>query len=647
MSQPTTSLVLVYSLRGFNEFISRGKQEGIEYVILCDDPEVQRLAKSIYGLQTESVTQCKSFFSVADEVIKVIHGVNQWMKILAEKSNLDFYLFQWFQVPEGGLTTQRVQDALLLIASFRSHVIKFQPKTASVFIEKNSEWDSSVFQFTMESLKIPISQRSIVRFRFISKAKSKLLIYIREFYYLVNVLREGFFRFSKSGNPNFGIEDKILFQLTSSLDKHVDNISYLMEALEKTNQPTVALCWNSSERWAQNDSHKKLQKLGLQTENLEKSLQLKNVINSVYQPQVAWRNAQHLYDHFEGCLPEEYKKIQLAEILWPSIFFFIHAELPQRIRIDCALENRFRNGRIPKAVKVWGVNEFYEGAFLWRHIRKYGRPMKFSYWIGASFEQVYAKKDKELDLFLASDISQKKIAVAAYDLTNDSVKIVAQSRYQYIREFRAKYSQAESREELCIQKNKGMVIAYDPGAVILGYLTPTEQVQVTEVLLNLCQKFKNLTLMIKKHPNQGNAVFLDSQLKNCKLDNVIMIPKKERPSHFLNAADLLITKFSTLGLEAMYLNTPFLACLLDQEKKFQIFEEVPEYVFSIQSLTEKLTNFLNHESIFQLWADEQRIRREVFLKSDPQFTKEDQSRKAAAAIMTKLDSIKTEKINIH
>ena len=638
-TKANTTLVFLNNLAGLDQFLLREKKEGIEYVIVCDDIEVKNSAQNINGIvAVDVVYQWKSFFSVSDSVKEVIKGVNDWMTILAEKSDIDSFLLEWFQSPEGGMVEQRIQSALLLIESFEKLVKTYQPNEVLIIADKKNEFESLVFELTMQSFNIPVSRRLFLNFSSIVPRMNKTLTFLREGYYIFNIIRIGFLKPKyNSQTEDLGIENKILFQLNQGTDKHVDNVSFLMKGLEEKGQSTIALCWNSHERWTKNTGKKKLNRLGLKALDLEKSLTFKNLLFSLYKPRLVWKNALLIEELLQKSLPNKYKDIKLAKLLWPSVFFFINGQLPQRLRFNSALENVFSAKKLPKAVKIWGVNEFFDGNALWRNIRKYGRPLKFSYWVGHTYEQVYAKEDKELGLFLVLDKNQKDIAIRAYGLKEDSVVIVGQSRYQEIFKFKKEVSKVDSIEYLGIKEQKNLIIAYDASAVVPGYLLPSEQAVLTDALLNLCERNRNLMMLIKKHPSQDMIGSLDQQIKNCKSSNVILLPTNESPYHFLNAADMLITKFSTIGLEAMYLDKPVLSCILDKEEGFKLFENVADYVFTIEDLVKKIESFLIEHDAFETWADEQRSRRVSYFIKNPSVSSSQSLEKAADAILSRIN----------
>ena len=91
-----------------------------------------------------------------------------------------------------------------------------------------------------------------------------------------------------------------------------------------------------------------------------------------------------------------------------------------------------------------------------------------------------------------------------------------------------------------------------------------------------------------------------------------LIDKNMLPYHALNAADLLITKFSTIALEAMLFKRPVVSILLDGEERFRIYGDAVERANSLEALNEILTMMVSDASRRAAWVENQMKNQEHF-----------------------------------
>ena len=94
----------------------------------------------------------------------------------------------------------------------------------------------------------------------------------------------------------------------------------------------------------------------------------------------------------------------------------------------------------------------------------------------------------------------------------------------------------------------------------------------------------------------------------------ILIDKNMLPYHALNAADLLITKFSTIALEAMLFKKPVVSILLDGEERFRMYGDAVETVNTVEALSGLLTMLVSDANRRADWEENQKINQARFLK---------------------------------
>ena len=86
--------------------------------------------------------QMESLLAVAAEVIKYVEPINQWLESLGNGTGgLPKELLFWIRVCEGGKTTQRIQDLLLLIRSYRYLLDTYNITSIIILSHPQAEWE--------------------------------------------------------------------------------------------------------------------------------------------------------------------------------------------------------------------------------------------------------------------------------------------------------------------------------------------------------------------------------------------------------------------------------------------------------------------------------------------------------------------------
>jgi UDP-N-acetylglucosamine 2-epimerase len=190
---------------------------------------------------------------------------------------------------------------------------------------------------------------------------------------------------------------------------------------------------------------------------------------------------------------------------------------------------------------------------------------------------------------------------------------VGSSRFDHLAAFRDEYSPSQSRAYLNIPQDFQYYILFDSNADSRGQLTVQEQSQVTNALGNFAREHPSVALMIKPHPVHRPG-WLEALLDYFALPNVFLLDKDMVPYHALNAADLLITKLSTMALEAMLFKKPVISILLDGEERFRIFGEAVARVNSLEALNEVLTMLVSEDGRRADWLANLRKNQENYCK---------------------------------
>ena len=571
------------------------------YILASDDPRVHEEAERYSWIDEISwIEQMESFYNVADDVIRLTETVNEWLKTLADdKRGFSEELLFFTRHVEGGMTTQRIQDLLLLIRSYHFLLDTYKITSVIVISQPGMGWEDDVLMETARNRNVDI--KIVGRYSIdvlIKKAESFLKIYGRAAYYAVNVLRINLRKRFRSKKTET-IDKQIVFQLCSSAYKHVENIVPLMKALKHKGYNPVALCWHSNERYTKKPGAEQVRREGLQAEELEKWCSFSDIWKSISGIFWTWKKAKGKKREFLSHPALNYRSVPLGSLLWPSVRFFVIVELAQSYRFKQALKKYFKCHSV-LAINLWGATLLREGYLAWKSLDSKNMPLIFFYAVGAYIDWPYTEPDSPVGLMFVAGENHRKIASRSNIFPSANIKICGQARYENLDEFKRKYSSKQSRIRLKIPLSFSMHIFIDTGFIVRGFLSTQEQVTIISFLLRFAREQPSVALIIKPHP--GHKVgMLESLTGKHAFKNVFLVDKNMLPYHALNAANMLITKYSTLGIEAMLFNCPVICCVLDGEQRFNIYEGRADYIDRIKNLEDLLLKLVTNYDFRKKW----------------------------------------------
>lgn len=593
----SADLVICRTLAGIH--LLRDLRVVTPLAVASDDLRVHQAAQVMPGVAAvHFIETSDSFYTVAAEVVRVLDTINGWLTSFAStEEGLPTEILDWGRNVEGGLTTQRVQDALLLIRSYRELLRKSGATRVHLIAEPSALWDDLVLISVVSQANVPLVRHALHPLAHWGK---ELISWLRPhavaFYYYCNVLRLRRGRLA----TNLVHEATIFFQINSSLRNHVENIAPLMLALQALGERPVALCWSASERYSRETASTQLTMRGLSSIALESWLTISTIwadnrlgrrtrrrISCAARAPGPWQQLQ-------------YDSIVLGPLLQESLRHFLVAEMPQRIRYQRALTTCL-TGAKPRGFKPWAGPESFEGQSASRVLRMNShRPVVFHYWLGASTEWPYADPRFSPDLFLATGPHEAQIAQQNYGLTGTQLEIVGQARYTGYEEFGAQHTATESRRLLKIPSGR-RYIGFDPNATLRGYQSMREQAEITAALLRATQHDPGLIVVVKPHPAYP-ITRLQPLLAAIAGPNVVILDRTAPLKHFLNSVDAVVTKYSTLILEAALMRRGAIAALFDGDDRFKVFGDLADIARTPIELENLIASFGN-DAAFANWRE--------------------------------------------
>ena len=606
MGSDKTVLLVCRSL-GEIQLLQRFRpQAGCRYLVASDDVLVHlETGKCTWVAEVCYLEQMEAFYAVAAEVIKYLELINQWLESLSNPERIPKELLFWMSHCEGGKTTQRIQDLLLLIRSYEYLFDTHNINNVIILSHPHTEWEDNVLIKVAECKGIAV--RIIGRFHFeIMKARvfSLIKLLAREPYYIFHIVLaklRGKLRFHK---PEIS-KNEIVMQICSPDEKFIEDSVPIMKSLKNRGYNPVALLWRASK------AREKFLKEGLEAEELETFSPISSLWKGTYRVWLTWCVAWRRRQEFLSNPGLQYHNISLGPLMWPSVLFFFWEELAQRYRLLQAAQKYFVS-HSPRAIRPWGGGAHPEGTIVLRGLSGKKRPF-FIYWFWAFYENPYLSDYSYSDLFLAAGTNQKEF-LEKHGVPSQRIVTVGSSRYDHIPHFQKKYSPAQSRTYLNVPGDYQYYILFDSSYTLRGYITTQEQSIVTKSLLNFAREHSSVAIIIKPHPAHCSG-WLEELVDYFSLPNVFLADQQMLAYHALNAADLLVMKFSTIAMEAMLFRKPVVSIFLHDEERFRIYGGAVERVDSLDDLNEILSLVVSDERWRENWVKAQIKNQASFLEN--------------------------------
>lgn len=605
---PTKTLVVCRSITDIGYVHKITRKDGVVWVV-SDDVRVQNAVDGDqFVAGTLWLTRNETLFEVSDDVIALLNIVNDWfLERSAELPELPKELFPWIQHCEGGLTTQRIQDTLLLIRSYREFLD--QPGLEKLFIIHHPafHWEDTVLEVTAASLGIQVVRLGLRRPK---------VVFYKLWSWLRHVMKEGYFfldyvwaRLTKPNIPGLGQQNDVLFQLCGNMEKHRAHTMPIAKALLHIGHKPVILCWQGT----RNIVHFKRE--GIAVDLLEKYLPVSEYLLSWIYFVKVWRVFHHHRYHFCAHSRLFYGKIPLGSILWPSVQAFTF-EISYRYRVDVSARH-YAKTHDHTAIRVW-TSILFEGTAFQRHVIRHQkkRPLFFANWGFAYYDNPYMKKLLGRDLELALGPRHVRFLENLH-VPLEKITMVGGNDNHKVAEFKQKNTREDSLRFIGIPTTYERYVVYDASNIVLGYTSARESKQHLSSLISVANRFpERMALVVKPHPGHRNIADVREQLTHCRGGNAYLLDKNTLPHHALNIGDLLVTKHSTIGWTAMHFQLPIFAVLLDSDVWRCLYEDAAEYIHSAQELEDKLVKMMTQPELFAIWKQEQNQRQRHFLTLD-------------------------------
>jgi hypothetical protein len=585
---------------------------GKRFVVASDDIRVHRFAEKLQNVaEAVWISQMDSIFSVADEVISIISAVNDWFETESDCHPELKDLLYWPMHCEGGPTSQRVLDFLLLEKSYEVLIVEQNPKEVIIINDPVMIWENNLL-FAI-ARKHDLLVKIVGALPFKHWLRKNIWFSLRPFavsvfrtIQVIKVKLKQALQIRKEGD-DAGL---VAIQLLSNSTKHIDRTKNFAKSLKENGLDPIILSWGlgSSQVNLQRDSYKYLE--------LENWVRVSNILLTWYQLLISrWNAGRKINNLLQGNSFFTNPQV-LQRILKYSVLDFYFNELFQRTLMKCAIRKYFSINR-PRAFCTYSATLPFGVIFNREYHRAKPEGLLF---LGGEWpyhlhnplrKAAPIESRSSLIVSCFGELHQKLLINLG--LSRENLPITGLPWLESILFYKSHNTREDSRKSIGINSEYNYYIMLDVNGTVPGYLTTREQIMVLDALFHYLYNNKNIVCIIKPHPGLKDYL-IEGYLKVNNLPNIILLDKNLLPYDAINAADVLITKTSTLALEAMYLDVPTIGVVLDKEEKFECYSDGSvDYVHSLQELTTILYKLTDDINFRREWENKSRIGRQTFL----------------------------------
>ena len=546
-----------------------------------------------------------AYTKVANNVSTIIDKVNLYLEQFTEIGPFSKKDLFWTHHVEGGFTTQRMQDTLLAIECAEIIFEKFSPDEILIF---DDNWSLTFSALKRYAIKYGCKVTEYKKKFFVNKVIVKN--FVRPFYFLVR----SFFCKITSKKPKLpSKKNVVLFQICGSSQKHIQNALFPQKNFLENGYIPLNIIWGNT------IEVKKINNSGHLAISIEWYLKYIDIFKSILKYFKTFFKIKFLKDIFHKENIFSYKGIDITDIVYESVEHYIFTNGPENFRYRIAAE-RFVEDYSAQivAIKYCAAKFLSQGTILSNIFKD--EYLKFDYEVGLVGPNAYVKQNskKHFDFFhenfikFAPNELGRKYFIEYENIDEDNAVIFGGGRSNSHFDFAKNILKSESKKQIGIEKEYDIHILFEFSGLLPGYISNEEILITLDTVVNHVKNHPNIALIIKPHPSADISPLSSIDLKGNK--NIYILNKKILPNHALNISEIIISKFSYMGIEAMIYGAQVLSVHLDREKMFKIYGDSAEYVYSKNELQNFLDEKLHSKNSFTEWKKQYKEKRIEFLK---------------------------------
>jgi len=180
--------------------------------------------------------------------------------------------------------------------------------------------------------------------------------------------------------------------------------------------------------------------------------------------------------------------------------------------------------------------------------------------------------------------------------SNDEIVVTGQPRYDFFYNIEKVYSKQEFVKKNKINPNNKIVL----WAAVFQGIPINDDIRDIKALFSAFERMKGVTLIIKPHPWDSKVyIELIEKLKSDYNLNILLMPNNSDTFELLYICDLLITRNSTVGMEAVALGKPIVVLDLDKKRRISGLDYVEDGIalgiYSDKNIQEIISYLLTND----------------------------------------------------
>jgi CDP-glycerol glycerophosphotransferase (TagB/SpsB family) len=572
-------LIIVYDSIS-NEKLKKLIIDNKEYNVILASYSIQFLenTKNIDGVFNSILMEDNiTIFDISDKVINLCENINLSLKNYIEPGNILHYQ----KHVEGGYTSARVQNLLILEIIITNLFVKHKISKIIDVIDDYYILDSSLIKSYSKNNNI--YYKRLTTYTIVS-IKNKIFYHVKP--YLHEPYRFiRFLKFNLIHKKKARIEKKgsVVLSLNSDSIKFIELYSSLYEKLKKINIKYFFITSGVDKNSTRVEDIKDKIFMREHYESLaDYFISLFKVFNFMIRLLI---NKNNIVNDLR--IKDRFIKDELLN----TLKFHIVIDTGYRYRYKKSI-NLFlkENKNNILCFKLWGETSLIEGEIANLLIKKYYNSIKtlgFEVGIGLKTFPYVPSTMQEIDFIItSSDLETELYKYYGVD-PNNILQLKKFKNQLFIDDFKKCTSILDSKKALDIDKDYKKYILVDVSVAERGYQSVSEIHDLILFLPLLAKRYSDYLFLIKPHPGSNNKTYLT---KKINMDNIIVYDKVLSILHFLNVSDVLITKYSAIGVEAILFDKLVISILPDTQKGFKAYDDAAIYVKEKEEIYEIFDN---------------------------------------------------------
>ncbi|MGJ0342970.1 hypothetical protein NG769_10960 [Aliarcobacter cryaerophilus] len=550
-------------------------------------------------IETCFLEEMFSSYSVSDEVKSIINNINVWLDQLS-KYKINF--FSWLMHCEGGDTSQKVMDSVILNKSINVLLSKYTPQEIYLDVSSYEFYDTLIEDISsINNIKLFYMNKTLkykLNIKYSNKLRTimKMLFIILKFF-----IKKTRHLFIKNNLNSYQVYLQLSSNHTGFLKKRILLYNKFME-----NSISSVLITTFVGR-------KNIQILKDKNINyieLESIIDFKDIIKTIL---TVLKYSYIIKINQESFLKDFpiYKRT-----LENSLFIFIFNEFLNNLLIDYASKNFVKKTKneyffnpqcfVSRVSTIFANNvmlnnkakNFYIGE--WPYIPEPPIKNSLEYLSQAS------------TIFFSQSLIQKNIA--KYNgFLEENIYTIGNNLKDNFYDFNI--SKDRSFNYLGIPQQYLNYICVDLMPIMYGAMTLKENMMYLDLIFDLAKSNINSCFILKPHPAVDKEHMRYIKDKSTNLGNIYIIENKfDALYNILNISDVLISKLSTIILEAMFFNVPTVGIILDNEVKYEYYDDAVTYFRDTIEAKFFINSILRNQNTYINWKYKLKINQNMYLK---------------------------------